>query len=65
MLEATSVLCAWLLGTTPDEDAGVGGPELDMAFCLNASAVLSPDSGGFTARTMPDLQSVPTEEKNL
>lgn len=42
-----------------------GGPELDMAACLKAAAVMSPVVGGFTASTMPDLQSLPTDEKNL
>lgn len=36
-----------------------------MALCLKASAVVSPVRGGLTDRTMPDLQSEPTEEKNL
>ena len=40
-------------------------PELAIAAFLKASAVWSPDNGGFMERTIPDLQSVPTEEKNL
>ena len=47
------------------EGADGEDPELDIAFCLNASAVLSPVRGGLTAKTMPDVQSEPTEEKNL
>ena len=42
-----------------------GEPALDMAACLKASAVWSPERGELTARTMPFLQSSPTEEKSL
>lgn len=55
----------WPLACVLEEGADEETPELDIAFCLNASAVLSPVSGGLTARTMPDVQSEPTEEKNL
>ena len=38
-------------------------PVLASAFCMNAAAV-SPLVGGFTARTIPDLQSELAAEKN-
>lgn len=54
------------------EEVGVTGvleepelPELAIAAALNAAAVCSPVVGGFTENTMPDLQSDPTDEKNL
>jgi len=39
-------------------------PPSAIALALNAAAVCSPVAGGFTERTMPEVQSLPTEEKN-
>lgn len=49
-------------GEDAEGDGEGGAPVLDMAFCLKASTVWSPENGGFTAKTMPFLQSSPTEE---
>lgn len=42
-----------------DEEGGevAGVPLLAFAFSWKAAAVWSPERGGFTARTIPDLQS--------
>ena len=57
----------WSEAAVEDEegDGEVEEPEPDIAASLNASAVWLPESGGLMARTMPFLQSSPTEEKNL
>ena len=58
------VLEVWSLEAEAEaEDAVV--PVLAAAFFWKASAVWSPLSGGLMERTIPDLQFVPTEEKNL
>lgn len=67
-LALVSVAVSELLSLLLPDGGGAGdggGPELDIAFCLKAAAVISPVVGGLTARTIPDLQSFPTEEKNL
>lgn len=51
------------MGTELEDDDEA--PELAIALFLNASAVWSPVNGGLMERTIPDLQSEPTEEKNL
>lgn len=56
------VLEIWSLEAGEEDD---GVPVLAMALFRKASAVWSPLSGGLMERTIPDLQSVPTEEKNL
>lgn len=53
-----------LLAVEVGSELVLTGPELDIAFCLKAAAVWSPDKGGFTARTIPDLQSLLADEKN-
>ena len=45
-------------------DEVAGDPLLAFAFSWKAAAVWSPERGGFTARTMPDLQSEFAAEKN-
>lgn len=75
---ALSVGLVWLtLASESAETVGVTSPEVGkglelgalsvftIAFALKAAAVSSPVVSGLTARTMPDLQSDPTEEKNL
>lgn len=47
------------------EGAAAGVPENAAALARNAASVWSPESGGLMERTMPDLQSEPTDEKNL
>lgn len=45
-------------------EGGLAAPVLALALSWKAEAVWSPDRGGLTESTIPDLQSVLAEEKN-
>ena len=65
-LEAVPVplLCVLAVDEAEEGYEVAGDPLLAFAFSWKAAAVWSPERGGFTARTMPDLQSEFAAEKN-